>query len=424
MSTRKPAGGDGGGSLEPGGAAAAGPRVYTVSEITAEIRRTLEEGFQDVTIEGEISNYRPSAAGHSYFSLKDNDAIISVVMFRGRLWGLRFQPADGMLVRARGNLSVYPKRGNYQLICESLQPAGQGNLLQIIEERKRRLAAEGLFDSSRKRPLPLFPRRVGVVTSPTGAAIRDILRVLQRRAAGIDVIVLPALVQGDGAAEQIAAQIETANRFEMADVLIVGRGGGSLEDLLPFSEEIVVRAVAASRIPVISAVGHEVDTALTDFAADVRAATPSVAAEMVSAPREELLRRVQRSAEQLRRTVGQRIERARMLLDQFHPEGLERNFRLLVQPFMLRLDDARESLAAGVRERVRDARHRHELASRDLLAASPLAILQRGYAVVTGAAGQVVRSAAAVSPGDRLDVRVAVGRIDAEVKEAHPDARL
>ncbi len=420
----RPAGGDSGGEPEHGGAGAAGPRVYTVSEITAEIRRALEESFQDVTIEGEVSNFHPSSAGHLYFSLKDSEAIITVVMFRGRLRNLRFQPADGMLVRARGNLSVYPKRGNYQLICESLQPAGQGNLLQIIEERKRRLAAEGLFDASRKRPLPMFPGRVAVVTSPTGAAIRDILRVLKRRAAGIDVVVLPALVQGEGAAEQIAAQIETANRFDMADVLIVGRGGGSLEDLLPFSEEIVVRAVAASRIPVISAVGHEVDTALTDFAADVRAATPSVAAEMVSQSREDLLRRVQAARDQLRRTVGRRIERARLLLDQFHAEGLGRNFRLLVQPLLLRLDDARESITAGMRERLRDARHRHELASRSLLASSPLAILQRGYAVVTGAAGKVIRSAAAVSPGDRLDVRLAVGRIDAEVKEAHPDARL
>jgi exodeoxyribonuclease VII large subunit len=399
-----------------------GPHVYTVSEITGEIKATLENGFREVTVEGEISNFRPSSAGHLYFSLKDADAIISVVMFRNRLWSMRFQPADGMLARARGSLSVYPKRGNYQLIAESLQPAGEGNLLQLLEERKRRLAAEGLFDTARKRPLPLFPRRVAVVTSPTGAAIRDILRVLKRRASGIDVVILPAPVQGDGAAERIAAQIETANRFDMADVLIVGRGGGSLEDLLPFSDEVTVRAIAASRIPVISAVGHEVDTSLSDLAADVRAPTPSVAAEIVSASREELVRKVRGASQLIARTVAQRVERARLLLDQFSPGGLERSFRLIVQPLLMRLDDAREALGAGVRDRLRAARHRHELASRDLAAASPLAILQRGYAVVTRRAdGAVVRSAAAVGPGDRVDVRVASGRIDAEVKEVHPD---
>jgi exodeoxyribonuclease VII large subunit len=417
--------GGGAAGAAPSARAARGPRVYSVSEITGEIRRTLEGGFQDVTVEGEISNFRPSAAGHLYFSLKDSEAIISAVMFRNRLWTLRFQPADGMKVRARGNLSVYPKRGNYQLICENLLLAGEGNLLQTIEERKRRLAAEGLFDPARKRPLPLFPARVAVVTSPTGAAIRDILRVLKRRAAGIDVVVLPALVQGQGAAEQIAAQIEVANRFDMADVLIVGRGGGSLEDLLPFSEEITVRAVAASRIPVISAVGHEVDTALTDLAADVRAPTPSVAAEMVSASREDLARKVRVAFETLRRDMQQRLARARMILEQFAPESLERNFRLLVQPLMQRLDDARAALAQGVRTRARDARHRHELATHDLIAASPLAILERGYAVVTRQdTGEVVRSAESVGPGDELSLRVAKGRIDADVKETHPDAQL
>lgn len=267
--------------------------VLSVSEITALIKSTLEQGFGGVTIEGEISNFRPAASGHLYFSLKDSDAMLSAVMFRGNARSLRFQPEDGMLVRASGNISVYAKRGNYQIICQTLALSGQGDLLVLLEERKKRLAAEGLFDRDRKQPLPMLPGKVVVVTSPTGAAIRDILNVLRRRAAGIDLIVLPTLVQGDEAGPRIAHQIETANRYHLGDVLILTRGGGSLEDLLPFYDEVVVRAVAASEIPVISAVGHEIDIALSDLAADMRAPTPSAAAELVSSSRLDLLRRVQ-----------------------------------------------------------------------------------------------------------------------------------
>ena len=267
-------------------------RIYTVGEITSLIKTTLEDGFPWISVQGEISNFRPSSTGHWYFSLKDAEAVISVVMFRGRLDGVRFAPVDGMLVKATGSVSVYARRGNYQLICESLIKAGEGDILAMLEARKQKLAAEGLFDLDRKKPLPLFPATVAVVTSPTGAAIRDILRILRRRNAGIDVVILPTPVQGDGADERIARAIEIANTHRLGDVIIVGRGGGSLEDLMPFSSEVVVRAIAGSRIPVISAVGHETDVTLSDLVADVRAPTPSAAAEIVAASRVELISRV------------------------------------------------------------------------------------------------------------------------------------
>ncbi|MBT3273514.1 MAG: exodeoxyribonuclease VII large subunit, partial [Spirochaetales bacterium] len=232
---------------------------YSVSEITTLIKRSLESEYSGVRIEGEISNFRPAASEHLYFTLKDADAMISAVMFRGRASRLSFQPEDGQLVVAGGNISVYAKRGNYQIICDSLTKAGVGEILVMLEERKKRLAAEGLFDDVYKKPLPLFPSKIAVVTSPTGAALQDIMRVTRRRNAGIDIVVLPALVQGDGAAEAIAKQIKTANQHRLGDVIVVGRGGGSLEDLLPFSEEVVVRAVAESELPIISAVGHEID---------------------------------------------------------------------------------------------------------------------------------------------------------------------
>jgi exodeoxyribonuclease VII large subunit len=397
-------------------------RAFTVSEITALIKGTLEEGFPEVLVEGEVSNCRPSSSGHLYFSLKDREAVLSAVMFRNRFQALAFRVTDGMLVRARGGISVYPPRGGYQLVCERLQAAGEGDLLAMIEERKRRLAAEGLFDEARKRPLPLLPSRVAVITSPTGAAVRDILRVLKRRAAGVDVVVLPAPVQGEGADAVIAAQVEAANRWGLGDVIIVGRGGGSLEDLLPFSSESVVRAIAASRIPVISAVGHETDWTLADFAADVRAPTPSAAAEMVSAARDDLLGRIAALGDSVRDALQRRLERARLLLDRFTAEGLERQIGVYLQPLLMRADDARAALGDGMRLIVGDARHRLELAVRDLATCSPLAVLDRGYAVVTRERSRIaLRSIEGLAGGDRLRVRLARGAVSAEVRETHAD---
>jgi exodeoxyribonuclease VII large subunit len=400
--------------------AAPAERIYSVSEITQLIKGTLEGEFPRVTVQGEISNFRPSSTGHWYFSLKDTEAMLSIVMFRGRLDTVRFVPEDGMLVKASGGISVYARRGNYQLICDSLVRAGAGEILAALEELKRRLAAEGLFDVSRKRPLPLFPSRVAVVTSPTGAAVRDILRVLRRRSAGIDVVVVPTPVQGEGADERIAHAIEIAGRLGLGDVIIVGRGGGSLEDLIPFSSERVVRAIAASPIPVISAVGHETDVTLSDLAADVRAPTPSAAAEIVASSRDELLGRVAGIRSLLEASLTQRLQRVRLLLDQFAPASLERTVRIYLQPMELRTEDAREDLVRGIRDGVVSRRHRLELASREVGSYSPLAVLERGYAVVTRErTGRVVVSSADVEKGDALAIRIARGRIRAAVEETH-----
>ncbi|GHV50676.1 exodeoxyribonuclease 7 large subunit [Spirochaetia bacterium] len=390
----------------------------TVSELTDLIRRTLEGSFPDVIVEGELSNYRPSGAGHLYFTLKDSGAVLSAVMFKNRSRFLNFEPKDGMLLRVKGNISVYPQRGNYQIICEEMELAGAGDILAMLEKRKRQLAAEGLFDESRKRPIPRFPETIGVVSSPTGAAVRDILNILRRRAGGVRVIILPALVQGNEAAAQIARRIEQANQWQLADVLIVGRGGGSLEDLLPFSEESVVRAVAASVIPVVSAVGHEIDWALSDFAADLRAPTPSAAAELVSENRAAVLETIRDLGEDLARGMKGKIERARLLAKPFSLEDLEYRFRSILQPRLVRFDDAKEALLASFTERAAELRRRLELARTALEAGSPLSILERGFSVtVNQRTGKVVRRAAEVKAGDQLSIRPLEGLIAATVME-------
>jgi exodeoxyribonuclease VII large subunit len=395
-------------------------RVFSVSEITQLIKGTLEEGFPWVTIQGEVSNFRPSGAGHWYFSLKDSEALLSVVMFRNRQDALRFTPSDGTLVKAAGSISVYGKRGTYQLICESLSKAGEGDLLARLEEIKRRLAAEGLFDLARKKPLPLYPSRVAVVTSPTGAAVRDILRILRRRSAGVNVVIVPTLVQGDGADQSIAHAIEVADRWQLGEVIIVGRGGGSLEDLAPFSSEAVVRAIAAAKTPVISAVGHETDVTLSDLAADVRAPTPSAAAEIVAASRADLLGRVSSARDSMMDSVRQRMEKVRLLMAPFAPQNLERNLRMLIQPSSQRVDDSREELLQALRELLTRSRHRVELSSRELASYSPLDILARGYAVVThDSTGKILLSPEPVHAGDAVSIRLSRGGIRATVEDTH-----
>jgi exodeoxyribonuclease VII large subunit len=392
----------------------------TVSELTELIRCRLEEDFPSVLVEGELSNCRPASSGHLYFSLKDSGAKIDAVMFKNRLRSLNFEPKDGMLLRVRGSLSVYAPRGSYSIVCEEMEVAGSGDILAMLEERKRRLAAEGLFDEGRKRPLPRFPAAIGVVSSPTGAALRDILNVLERRAAGVKVIVLPAPVQGSGAAEIIAQRIKQASRWKLADVLIVGRGGGSLEDLLPFSEEIVVRAVAASRIPVVSAVGHEIDWALCDFAADLRAPTPSAAAELVSEERAVALDAIRGMAETFADVMRNRIERARLLLRPFGTEDLEYRFRAILQPRLIRLDDAKEALIDNLTALVADRRARLGMVRAVLSAGSPHAVMERGFAMVTNArTGKIIRHSGDARPGDRLTIRPLAGTITAITEECY-----
>jgi exodeoxyribonuclease VII large subunit len=392
--------------------------TFSVSELTELIRENLERAFTSITVEGELSNCRPSSTGHLYFTLKDSGAVISGVMFKNRFKSLTFTPRDGMLLRVRGNLSVYGQRGTYQIICDELELAGTGDILTVLENRKRAFAAEGLFDQSRKKPIPRFPKTVGVVSSPTGAAVRDILNILQRRAEGIHVIILPAPVQGNEAAAVLARRIEQANQWALADVVILGRGGGSLEDLLPFSEEAVVRAVAASEIPVISAVGHEIDYALCDFAADLRAPTPSAAAELVSANRAETLGAIRNMTEAMGHIIEQRIEKIRLLAKPFG--DLEYRFRAILQPRLVRFDDAKERLLTSLSERITALRRRLELGTTALEAGSPQSILERGFSVVVSeATRKTIRLAEEVAPGERLIIYPLQGTITATVAKTN-----
>ncbi len=389
---------------------------YTVSQITTIIRTILEDEFPEVAIKGEISNFRPSSTGHYYFSLKDNDALISVVMFKSRIPNLNFKLTDGMVVIAKGAISVYPKRGTYQLICETVELAGEGDILALIEERKRKLQAEGLFDQSRKKPIPIMPNRIAVITSPTGAAIRDILRVLKRRNMGINLIILPAPVQGDDAAEIISQQLRVANKYKLGDVIIVTRGGGSLEDLLPFYEESVARAIAESEIPVISAVGHEIDVTISDLAADVRAPTPSAAAEMVSASREELLAKVTYLENFLLSQIKQRLERYRLIMNNFTTENLNRYFKLMVERYTIRLDDAREQIINSIAHIFKDKKHRAEIAINTIISSSPQETLRRGFAIVENKkTGKILRTTKGVSLQDTLNITLYQGKLDATV---------
>ena len=390
----------------------------TVSELTAQIRQIIEGNFSTVYVEGELSNCRPSSTGHLYFSLKDAGASIAGVMFRNRLFSLTFEPKDGMLLRVRGSLSVYAQRGTYSIIAEEMEQAGAGEILAMLEERKKRLAKEGLFDESRKQRIPRFPRTIGIVSSPTGAALRDILNILSRRSGGIRVIVLPAPVQGSEAAELIARRIEQANFWNLAEVLIVGRGGGSLEDLLPFSEEVLVRSIGASKIPVISAVGHEIDWALSDFAADLRAPTPSAAAELVSDDREKTAEKVITLREHILRNMESRIEKIRLAIRPFSPEDLEYRFRSILQPRLLRFDDAKEALLLNLSAKVEKITRRLELAAMGLESVNPRKILERGYSVVNLIrTGKVIRRSEDVKKGDRITIQPLEGIIYAEVGE-------
>ena len=392
--------------------------VYTVSSLTSLIKEVLESSFPTVEVEGELSNFRPSSSGHWYFSLKDQESMISGVMFRGRTGSIDFIPADGQKVIVKGNLSVYAKRGTYQIVCSSMKLSGEGDILLMLEERKRKLAALGYFDTDRKKSIPSFPSKVAVVTSPTGAAIRDILQVLGRRNSGIDIVILPAPVQGEGAAAEIAAQIRRANIFKLGDVIIMGRGGGSLEDLLPFSDEQVVRAVYESGIPVISAVGHEIDISLSDLAADMSAPTPSSAAEIVSESREQIAEKVTDLKKLISENLQARLERIHLLLDRFKPENLENSFRQIVQPFMLRLDDGKETLVNQFKNYLTERKHHIQILTTGLSNNSPVEIMKKGYSVVTFKEdGTLVTDSRQLEVNSPVAIRFAAGSATGRIEE-------
>ncbi len=393
-------------------------KVYSVKEITAKIKGLLESGFGTITVEGEISNFRPSSTGHFYFTLKDEKAAISAVMFKGRSRFLGFVPKDGMTVQVSGALSVYEQRGAYQIVVDKMTLAGEGDILRLLEERKQRLAQEGLFDSARKKSIPAFPEKIAVITSPTGAAVRDIINVASRRNAKITVTVLPAAVQGEGAAEALTKQLKIADTHALGDVIILGRGGGSLEDLLPFSDEGLVRAVAACKTPVISAVGHEIDWALSDYAADLRAPTPSAAAELAVPLLEDTVFALDGHKQDMLSAIEDKIERIKIMLHSFKPEALELRFRSIQQPLLLRFDDAKEEILNGMKDRLKDFRHRLDILTRTLEGADPQGILNRGYSIVCNKeTGKTVRSFEEVSSGVLLTVRPARGNFEARVEK-------
>ena len=395
-----------------------GDKVFSVSEINSLLKDMLESSFPQICIEGEISNYRPNSSGHLYFTLKDEASQISAVMFRSAAAHIDFVPKDGTKVQCTGRLTVYPARGNYQILITRMTVSGEGAILKMIEERKRRLAAEGLFDEAKKRPLPPFPQTIGIITSPTGAALRDILQIMRRRNKCVSAIVFPSLVQGDGAAESIVHQIKNANALKKCDVLIVGRGGGSLEDLLPFSDENVVRAIAESEIPVISAVGHEIDWALSDFAADKRAPTPSAAAELAVPQLSDILNMILFYKNELHQNIDSHVKNAKLMIQSFSPENLELKFRSIEQPLLQRFDYMKDEIYDGMIQKIRDARVLIENFRLILENASPQAIFERGYSMVRDKnTQQIIRDGKQAAIGAEIEIIPAKGKIIARVEE-------
>ncbi|WP_147634411.1 exodeoxyribonuclease VII large subunit [Treponema pectinovorum] len=389
--------------------------VFSVTDLTSVIKDLLEGAFVNINLEGEISGYRPNSSGHLYFTLKDENAQISAVMFRGKAASLPFIPKDGLKVRCTGTISVYAPRGSYQIVVSKMEIAGEGNILQILEERKNRLAKEGLFDAKNKVKIPFFPKTIAVITSPTGAALRDILQITKRRNPSVNVIILPAVVQGNEAAKSIATQIKAANDFNLADTLIVGRGGGSIEDLFPFSEEIVVRAVAQSKIPIISAVGHEIDWALCDYAADYRAPTPSAAAELAVPQIIDIKNDLNGYKNELLTVINSKVEKMKLMIKSFNPESLEMRFRTIEQPYLMRLDNAKRQLEDKINEKIKDIRQKLKESVQTLEGASPKTILARGYSMVKTLDGKIVRSSLDVKAQEKIEIYPAQGKISATV---------
>ena len=402
-------------------------KPLTVSQLTNSIRIALESRFVSVWVEGEISNFKDHSSGHWYFTLKDEHAQLRAKCFRSTNIRIRFRPANGLKVRARGKLSVYAPRGEYELVIDALDPVGAGALRIAFEQLRDRLQAEGLFAKELKRPLPVFPRRVGIVTSPTGAAIRDILNVISRRTRTVHVLFSPARVQGDLAGPDIARAIRFINQYhehalregrvtDAVDVLIVGRGGGSTEDLWAFNTEEVARAIRKSVIPVISAVGHETDFTIADFAADHRAATPSAAAEIVAAREDQICSALDHLGRQLVRLTKFQVVNLRARVQE---QALSQAFdevKSRLNNARARFDAASSSCDAAMEFKLQQGRERLALAAASLDALSPLGVLQRGYAIAQDASGRLLRDAATVNEGDAVSVRLAKGKLKTRVE--------
>ena len=446
------------GAARPGSASA----PWSVRELVLGIRQRVEREYQDIWVEGEISNCRPAPSGHIYFTLKDGEAQLPVVLFRRQAQLLRFRPQDGLAVLARGRVSVYESRGQLQLIAETLEPRGAGALQLAYEQLKARLLAEGLFETARKRPLPAFPHCIGVITSTGGAVMHDIVKVIRRRHARLNLLIYPACVQGTDCPESVAAGIRWFNQNPgKVDLILIARGGGSIEDLAGFNDERLARTIAASKLPVVSAIGHETDFTIADFVADLRAPTPSAAAEIITAAQHRIEERVQALDARVRRAIQYQFMLSRQRLTAVSIGEIQSRLLALIGRRGQRLDDLRHRLESAISRRARAraaqvanlasrierqnpsvrlalARRRLERAEQTLdrlagatisvrarrldhagarlQALSPLAVLNRGYAIVYSSGGQVVRNAAEVNPGESIRARLAKGSVNAEVR--------
>jgi exodeoxyribonuclease VII large subunit len=389
-------------------------RVVTVGQLTASIQAILEGGVGFTSVRGEVSNWRPAASGHIYFSLKDSEAVISAALFRGVAMKTRQLSAvkDGVEVILRGRISVYPPRGSYQVIAESIELMGLGGLQVQFEALRNKLQAEGLFDPERKRPIPPFPRRIVVITSPTGAAIRDVLSVLTRRFAGVNVLLLPALVQGAEAPKELCRALRVANEHQLGDVILLTRGGGSFEDLFCFNDENLAREIFRSEIPVVSAVGHEVDFTIADFVADLRAATPSAAAELLVRERRQVVTALDELEQRMARSARSGIRQARLLLNGV-AAGLK-SPRGRITDLRIRFDDWTERLCSAVRLSVERNRAELQHLTSALSALSPLQVLERGYAIAFDGCGKAVRRTAQLPSGTRFQLRLHDGTVEAD----------
>lgn len=391
--------------------------IYTVSRLNNEVRLMLEESFRFVWVEGEISNFAAPHSGHWYFSLKDPCAQVRCAMFKGNQRKLGFIPKDGMHVLIGARVSLYPNRGEYQLIAEIMEERGEGKLRRAYELLRKKLEDAGLFDPAHKKPLPVFPKQIGVITSATGAAIRDILTVLKRRFSFLPVIIYPTLVQGDTAAPAIVKAIEIANRRNECDVLILARGGGSLEDLWPFNEEIVAHAIFASQIPIISGVGHEVDFTISDYVADLRAPTPSAAAEIAVPDGEELLKKLTRYQQQLPRLLQNKLKSLKQHLHWMEKHLLQQHPKRRLLEKMQSLDLSELRLITLMTNLLQARQTTLGQAAAKLDALSPLATLRRGYAIASTENGEIIRTGKEVKPGDAMSVRVKKAIIHCNVQK-------
>ena len=389
----------------------------SVSELTTLIKTTLETSFYGLTVEGEISGFRPASTCHWYFSLKDQSAVISCCMWRSSIPRVPFRPKDGMRVIVTGSISVFEPRGTYQIICTSMRVAGEGDILAMLEERKRKYDALGYFDPAVKKPIPARPSRVAVITSPTGAALQDILQITGRRNKGMDIIILPAVVQGADAAPTIAARIREVNEFLLADVMIVGRGGGSIEDLLPFSEECVIEAIHESVIPVISAVGHEIDWAISDYVADLRAPTPSAAAELVCQSSLDQIEKVNQLRSSMYDALIGRLNTIKLRIAAFSPAAAHAQLESRLNRVRMTLDSDTVSLSHRMESLISARKSKAELFRHKIMALSPFSVLERGYSITSDSQGRTVRSASQVSCGDKLTLTLKDGKITTIAQE-------